>query len=47
MKNARAFGKKTINNTTKKERGGGVDSLKVAPKERSNTKGGEKNKEKH
>jgi len=36
---AKTTKKKTINNTTKKERG--FDSLEVAPKEKSNTKGGE------
>jgi hypothetical protein len=37
--NLRIIREKTINNTTKKERGGGFDSFKVAPRLRSNTKG--------
>jgi len=32
--------KNTISNTIEKEKGGGFNSLEVAPKERSNTKGG-------
>ncbi len=42
MKNIRKLNtirERTINNTTQQERGVGVDSLKVAPRERSNTKG--------
>jgi len=39
-RNAKTTKKKTINNTIEKEIKGGFDSLKVAPRERKNTKGG-------